>query len=88
MPLYDREDQYIRLLSEGGKTVTELSRILFISEPTVRRDVATLKKKELVTCQRGTVALSVKSPDKRIPLFIRDGEHTAEKAIIARKALR
>lgn len=87
MPIYDREEQYLRLLSEGGRTVQELSRILFISEPTVRRDVVALKKKELVICHRGMVKLSVKSPDKRIPLYIRDNEHTTEKALIARKAL-
>ncbi len=88
MPIYDREEQYIRLLSDGSsRTVNELSRILFVSEPTVRRDLTILKKKELVTCHRGLVTLSVKSPDKRIPLFIRDSEHTAAKAAIARKAL-
>lgn len=87
MPIYDREDQYIRLLAEGGRTVRDLSRMLFISEPTVRRDIVNLKKKELITCNRGMVTLSVKSPDKRIPLFIRDSEHNAEKALIARRAL-
>lgn len=87
MPIYEREEQYIRLLSDGGRTVQELSQILYISEPTVRRDVVILKKKELVTCRRGMVSLSIKSPDKRIPLFIRDSEHFQEKAMIARKAL-
>lgn len=87
MPIFDREEQYIKLLSDGGRTVKELSQILFISEPTVRRDVTVLKKKELITCKRGLVTLSVKSPDKRIPLFIRDSEHTAGKDVIARKAL-
>lgn len=88
MPIYDREEQYIRLLSNGsGRTVSELSRILFVSEPTVRRDLIVLKKKELVTCHRGLVTLSVKSPDKRIPLFIRNSEHTDAKDAIARKAL-
>ena len=87
MPIYNREEQYIRLLSEGGRTVGELSKMLFISEPTVRRDVAALKKKELITCHRGMVALSVKSPDKRIPLYIRDNEHNEAKVLIAKKAL-
>jgi len=85
--IYSREEKYILLLSEGSKSVKELSEKLFISEPTVRRDVAVLKKKELVTCKRGTVALITKSPDKRIPLFIRDTEHNEEKMAIARKAL-
>ncbi len=87
MPIYEREEEYIRLLSDHGRTVKELSRILFISEPTVRRDISVLKKKELITSRRGMVTLSIKSPDKRIPLFIRDSEHTSEKDAIARKAM-
>ncbi|MBR3837962.1 MAG: DeoR/GlpR transcriptional regulator [Clostridia bacterium] len=87
MSLYQREEEYIRLLSERDRSVKELSQILFISEPTVRRDVSAMKKKELVVCRRGLVSLSVKAPDKRIPLFVRDSEHTVEKDAIARKAL-
>lgn len=86
MSLYQREEEYLRLLSDRDRNIKELSQILFISEPTVRRDILAMKKKELITCRRGLVSLSVKAPDKRIPLFVRDGEHTAEKDAIARKA--
>ena len=86
MATYEREDQYVRLLSERDHTVKELSSKLFISEPTVRRDIAALKKKELLICTRGLVTLKTNAPDKRIPMFIRDLEHPAEKQEIARKA--
>lgn len=86
MATYERENQYIRLLSERDYSVKELAARLFISEPTVRRDIGVLKKKELLLCTRGLVTLKTSSPDKRIPMFIRDLEHQEEKQQIARKA--
>ena len=71
MPVYHREDQYIHLLAQKPHSVKELSRKLFVSEPTVRRDVALLQEREILTCKRGIVTLKTNSPDRRIPLFIR-----------------
>lgn len=87
MSSYKRENEYIRLLSDRPQTVHELATKLFISEPTVRRDVIALKEKDLLICERGLVSLKVNSPDKRIPLFVRDMEHTDEKKEIALKAV-
>ena len=87
MAIFTREDKYIQLLTEKDYTVKELASKLFISEPTVRRDIIQLKKKDLVSCTHGTVRLNTNSPDKRIPLFIRDLEPTEEKSIIAQKAV-
>ena len=53
MSLYNRENQYIKLLAQKPHSVKELSEKLFISEPTVRRDIIILQKKELLTCKRG-----------------------------------
>ena len=86
MSAYKREDEYIRLLSEREHTVQELAAKLFISEPTVRRDIIALKQKDLLICKRGLVTLKINPPDKRIPLFIRDLEHNDEKKEIAIKA--
>lgn len=86
MPSYNREDMYIKLLSEKEYTVKELSEKLFVSEPTVRRDVVKLKEKELVTCKRGMVQLKVKYADQRIPLFIRNMENNEAKKAMARYA--
>lgn len=86
MSIYNRENQYITLLSQGEQTVKQLSDKLFISEPTVRRDIIILQKKEILTCKRGRVALKTNSPDQRIPLFIRHLEHNEAKMQIALKA--
>ena len=86
MASYKRENDYIRLLSERDHTVQELAAKLFISEPTVRRDIIDLKEKDLLICKRGLVTLKTNSPDKRIPRFIRDLEHNEEKKEIAIKA--
>lgn len=86
MSLYNRENQYINLLAQGPATVKELSEKLFISEPTVRRDIILLQQKELITRNRGIVTLKTNSPDQRIPLFIRQLEQNEEKKTIAIKA--
>lgn len=88
MPLFSRENQYINLLAQKSRSVKELSEILFISEPTVRRDIALLKEKEILSCKRGFVTLKSKSPDQRIPLFIRHLEQNEEKQIIAKEAVK
>lgn len=87
MAVYNRENQYINLLAQKPYSVKELAEKLFISEPTVRRDLAFLQKKELLSCKRGIVTLKTNSPDQRIPLFIRHLEQNEAKQIIARKAV-
>ncbi len=86
MAIFNREDEYIKILTERTHTVKELATKLFISEPTVRRDIAQLKKKELVVCTNGKVNLNISAPDKRIPMFVRDYENTEAKKIMAIKA--
>ncbi len=88
MPIYAREQQYIALLANEPHTVRELSEKLFVSEPTVRRDIAVMREKELVDCRRGTVTLKTRYPDHRIPLFVRDIEHNEEKKAIALSAVK
>lgn len=84
--VYNREDTYLKLLTQREHTVSELADKLFVSEPTVRRDIVVLKEKELVTCRRGLVKLKTKFPNQRIPLNVRDTEHISEKKKIAIKA--
>ena len=88
MSLYNRENQYINLLAQRPHSVKELSERLFVSEPTVRRDIILLKEKEILSCKRGVVTLKSKSPDQRIPLFIRHLEQNEEKQIIAKEAVK
>lgn len=86
MSIYTRENEYINFLEKKDYTVKELAKALFISEPTVRRDIVVLKEKDLVTCRRGIVSLKANSPDKRIPIFIRNLENQDAKIKIAEKA--
>ncbi len=86
MSIYKREMQYIRLLSERERTVKELSELLFVSEPTVRRDILALKEKETLVSKNGVVRLKSSFSDKRIPLFVREQEYNSEKLRIARRA--
>lgn len=86
MSIYERENSYINLLSERSYTVKELSEALFISEPTVRRDINELISKELVTRKNGVVSIKTNSPDTRVPMFIRNLENKQAKDTIAKKA--
>lgn len=87
MSVYQREEKYISLLSQREHTVKELSAKLFISEPTVRRDINALAKKEILSCKRGKVTIKNRAADQRIPLFIRDMEQNEEKRTIALRAV-
>lgn len=86
MSFYNREEKYISILSTGEHSVGELCEKLFISEATVRRDIVKMREKEIVTSKQGIIKLNTQSPDKRIPLFIRNMEHNIEKIEIAKKA--
>lgn len=86
MSIFNREEKYLRLLSEREHSVKELSEKLFISIPTVRRDIILLKKKDLITSYRGVVSLKSKYADQRIPLFIRNEEYNFAKKEMAIKA--
>ena len=88
MSVHDREQTYLKLLCEGEYTVSELSKRLFISEPTVRRDILVLERKELLTCRRGVVKLKSRYADQRVPLFIRNELNNKEKQEIALMAVR
>ena len=87
MSVYEREEKYISLLMSGELTVKELADKLFVSEPTIRRDIIVLEKKDLVVCKRGTVKLKVNYADQRIPLFVRNMEQNDAKRTIALKAI-
>ena len=88
MSVYDRETKYMQILSERERKISELAEKLFVSEPTVRRDIAALTRKGLVKCQKGIASLNISSPDQRIPLFLRELEQTEEKQIMASRALK
>ena len=86
MSIFNRENQYISLLSQRPHSVKELSEKLFVSAPTVRRDITALEEKGLVTRKSGVVSIKSTSPDQRIPLFVRHFEENESKQAIAQKA--
>ena len=88
MPYYEREDKIINILYQRGTvTVDELASQLFISKPTLRRDLIKLENKGIISRSHGRASLTKNSPDSRIPFSLRENEQDLAKASIARKAI-
>ncbi len=84
------EERHQRILEELKKnpniTVAELSKLLFVSEPTVRRDFTELHKRGFITKIYGGAILNKGAADGEIPFLIRENEKSAVKAEIGRLA--
>lgn len=75
------------LLKKKQVTVKELSQTLYISEPSVRRDLASLEKQNLIKRTHGGALLEETAVSKnKIPFIIREYEQSSAKTIIAQKA--
>lgn len=85
----DREKQILEiLLKEKNITVKSLAEKLFISEPSVRRDLAELQKRNLIKRTHGGAILEESMLSKnKIPFLIREYEQSNEKTLIAQKAI-
>ena len=81
-----------RILEELGQkpdiTVRELSQILFVSEPTIRRDLTELDSKGIITKVYGGAILNRGAADREIPFFFRQQEKSAVKSRMGAKAAR
>ncbi len=87
MPFYDREEKIINILFQRDTLkTTELAKQLYISLPTLRRDLIKLEQKGIIRRSHGTVSLKTNSADENIPLILRQQEHNTEKSDIAQKA--
>ena len=86
MPVYHREDQYIHLLAQKPHSVKELSRKLFVSEPTVRRDLTELAGQGILTKVYGGAILHQGAADREIPFFFRQQEKSTVKSQMGAKA--
>ncbi len=83
---YERKERILERLSQRKSiSVKELAAELFISEASIRRDIAALEQEGLVTRLYGGVTLSG-NRNGVIPVSFRDAEHSAKKDAIARKA--
>ena len=83
---FERQEKILSILEhKKSASVRELSSALFVSEASVRRDVEALERKGLVKRVYGGVLLS-RYANGTIPIDLRDGDHSAAKEEIARRA--
>ena len=84
----ERKRQILEIiLKEKKVNVKELSKRLFISEPSIRRDLAELEKEKLLRRVHGGAILEEHSDSYiKIPFIIREFEFYDAKNIIAKKA--
>ena len=83
-------DRHVRILEELRKnpdiSVRELSGLLFVSEPTVRRDFTELQRRGLITKRYGGAVLNEGAADREIPFILREREKSSVKSLIGHKA--
>jgi len=83
---YERRQQLLSYLKEHkSATVAELAGVLYISQASVRRDVAALESEGLVKRKYGGAVLA-EYENSVVPLALRDPVNAARKDVIARKA--
>lgn len=88
MPFYDREEKIMNLLLEKETvTIREMSEKLFVSIPTLRRDLVKLEEKGKIIRTHGGARLVKKAADEKIPFFLREQEQNEAKTTMARKAV-
>lgn len=88
MPFYEREEKILGILSINEvTTVDEIAEKLYISKPTVRRDLDKLVKKGVINRTHGGATLLIKSADEKIPFSLREQEQNSAKGIMAHKAI-
>ena len=87
MPLRERERSILDYLKiHGSASVEELCRELFVSEPTMRRDLAALNSAGKIIRTHGGAAYR-SEPGQNLPQFVREREHFDAKAAIGKKCL-
>ena len=84
------EERHRRILEKLKKqpdiTVRELSQILCVSEPTIRRDFTELHRKGFITKIYGGAILNQGAADGEIPFLLRQNEKSVIKAEIGNRA--
>ncbi len=85
----DREHYILeKLLSRKKVTVKELAAELYASEPSIRRDLASLEQQNLIKRVHGGAILEeTGSSTMKIPFVLRELEQSDAKVIIAKKAI-
>jgi len=84
---YERQDEILAILEQKRTIgIADLSKELYVSEATVRRDLNALEKLGLVKRIYGGVMLSKYASSSDLPLRLREQESRAQKDLIAAKA--
>ena len=82
----ERQEQIMRILEKSRSiSVTKLATLLYVSQPTIRRDLSILEEQGKVQRTHGGVVLR-KVSDAEIPLMFREDQNNASKRTIAEKA--
>lgn len=86
----EREKEILKIMLANKKvTVKELSKQLFASESSVRRDLVRLEKQQLIKRIHGGAVIEENSASKmRIPFFIRELEQSDAKIEMAKQAIK
>ena len=88
MPFYEREEKILNALMEKESvSIRELSEKLYVSIPTLRRDMIKLEALGKIMRTHGGATLIKKAADENIPLFLREQEQNSAKDKIAQKAV-
>ena len=84
----ERQREILDILEKNKSiSVTKLSKLLYVSAPTVRRDITALEREGYVTRTHGGVVLR-QTAETEIPLILRADQNSKSKRIIAEKAAR
>ena len=82
----ERQEQIIEILEKNKSiSVAKLAQILYVSQPTIRRDLSILEQQGKVQRTHGGVVLR-KMSDAEIPLMFREDQNNTAKKNIAQKA--
>lgn len=82
----ERQETILQLLEKSKSlSVAKLAQLLYVSQPTVRRDLSLLEQQGKVQRTHGGVVLR-KASDAEVPLMFREDQNNLSKKIIAEKA--
>ncbi len=88
MPFYEREEKLLSaIMEETEVSVSELAKKLYISVPTLRRDLIKLEQKGKIIRTHGGAKLVNRSADEKIPFYLREAERYEVKSAMAKKAI-
>lgn len=87
MMISERHMRIVEELKNDPKvSVSTLSKKLFVSEPTIRRDLTELHNKGIITKIYGGAILNTEAAYREIPFFLRENEKSSTKIEIGRRA--